>query len=72
MEIVFLVQEVSGISREVSLQAFLAFISSLSICYGLLSETGCLAMTTRQVGCLRNSLSLTRVQHPASKITTFP
>lgn len=50
MEIVSLVQEVSDISGEVSLQSFLAFMSSLGICYRLLSETGCLATTARQVG----------------------
>lgn len=70
-EIVSLVQEVSDISEEVSLQAFLAFMSSLGICYRLLSETGCLATTARQVGCPRNSLSLTQVQHSASKVTVF-
>jgi len=66
------IKEVSGISGEVSLQAFLAFISSLGICYRPLSETGCLATAAREAGFPKNSLSLTQVQHPSSKITIFP
>lgn len=72
MEIVSLLQEVSGISGEVSLQAFLSFASSLGICHRLLSGTGRLPSMTRQVGCPRNSLSLAQIQHPTSKITIFP
>lgn len=52
-------------------KTFMAFISSPGVCYGLLSETGCLAVTTRQFGCPRNSLSLTQVQDHTSKVSVF-
>lgn len=72
-------QEVSGISGEVSLEAFLGLVSSLGICEWLLSGTGCGAMAlgtflskARQVGCPWSSLSLTQVKHSASEISVSP
>lgn len=77
-EILSLLQEISGISGEVWLQAFLGFISSLGICYWLLSEGRVPSygpwsvFKWDQTGWLPLSACSWQVQHPASKIIITP